>query len=129
MNKKMVGVIGSGAMGAGIAQVAAMAGHTVVLYDNNEIAIEKAKINLENLFEKLQQKEKITSADEIMHRFIFTNNIETFSECSLIIEAIIEKLEIKKSVFATVEKIVSDDFMLATNTSSLSVTSIAAACQ
>lgn len=126
---KIIGVIGSGAMGAGIAQVAATAGHTVVLYDNNNAALEKAKTNLHNILQKLQEKGKITSAAEIMQRFIFANEVTAFANCNLIIEAIVEKLDIKKSVFAEVEKIVNEDCVLATNTSSLSVTSIAAACQ
>jgi 3-hydroxybutyryl-CoA dehydrogenase len=64
-----------------------------------------------------------------MQRFHFTSEMSSFADCSLVIEAIVEKLEVKKSVFAEVEKIVSEDCVLATNTSSLSVTAIAAACQ
>ncbi|HRO41339.1 MAG TPA: 3-hydroxyacyl-CoA dehydrogenase NAD-binding domain-containing protein [Flavipsychrobacter sp.] len=130
MNKKIkVGVIGSGAMGSGIAQVAAMAGHNVVLYDNNISALEKAKENLQNTLEKLQAKGKITNSSELLSKVEFANELTAFTDCKLIIEAIVEKLEIKKTVFASVEKTVSEDCILATNTSSLSVTSIAASCQ
>lgn len=126
---QIVGIIGSGAMGAGIAQVAAMAGHTVVLYDANLAALEKAKTNLENILNKLQEKGKIPSAAEVMNRFSFAGDINSFAPCHLIIEAIIEKLDIKQSVFSSIEQVVNDDCILASNTSSLSITSIAAACK
>lgn len=128
-NQSQTGVIGSGAMGAGIAQVAAMAGHKVVLYDNNTAALDRAKNNLTTILNKLEDKGKIQSSAAVMQRFHFTTEMSSFAGCSLIIEAIVEKLEVKKSVFAEVERIVSDECVLATNTSSLSVTSIAAACK
>lgn len=123
-----VGVIGSGAMGAGIAQVAAVAGHTVVLYDTNTAALDKAKASIGATLTKLQEKGKLADAAEVLSRFHFVNDMSAFSGCGLVIEAIVEKLEVKKSVFAELEKIVSADCLLSTNTSSLSVTSIAAAC-
>jgi 3-hydroxybutyryl-CoA dehydrogenase len=126
---KVIGVIGSGAMGSGIAQVAAQAGHNVVVYDNNQMALDKAKDNLSKTLNKLQEKGKIEDATVIFNRFVFANELTAFADCSLIIEAIVEKLEVKKVVFSEVEKIVTSDCILATNTSSLSVTSIAAACQ
>jgi 3-hydroxybutyryl-CoA dehydrogenase len=129
ITNKITGIIGSGAMGSGIAQVAAMAGHNVILYDNNSAALEKAKNGLDKILNKLQEKGRISNSHEVMQRFRFTTDINAFSDCSLIIEAIVEKLEVKKAVFAEVEKIVSEGCVLATNTSSLSVTSIAAACQ
>ena len=125
----IVGIIGSGSMGAGIAQVAATAGHNVVVYDNNAAALEKAKKNLAATLQKLQEKGKITSADDIMQRFSFTGEVSAFADCGLVIEAIVEKIEVKKAVFGEVEKVVSADCILASNTSSLSITSIAAACE
>lgn len=124
-----VGIIGSGAMGTGIAQVAAMAGHPVVIYDSNEAALGRAQKNLTTTFQKLQEKGKVTSADELMTRFSFANNVVEFANCGLIIEAIVEKLDVKKAVFAEVELAVDIDCILASNTSSLSITSIAAACK
>jgi len=124
----IVGVIGSGAMGAGIAQVAAMAGHKVVLYDNNAAALDKAKGNLILTLQKLQEKGKINDAAAITARMNFANELSGLAECQLVIEAIVEKLEVKKAVFAEVEKLVAPDCVLASNTSSLSITSIAAAC-
>jgi len=125
----VIGVIGSGAMGAGIAQVAAVAGHKVIVYDNNSAALGKSKSNLTATLQKLQEKGKLASADEVMQRFSFADNIAAFADCGLIVEAIVEKLEVKKAVFSEVEKVVNADCILATNTSSLSVTSIAAACK
>jgi 3-hydroxybutyryl-CoA dehydrogenase len=124
----IVGVVGSGAMGAGIAQVAAVAGHSVVLYDNNTAAVAKAQAGLTATLQKLQDKGKISSADEILSRFTFADKIEAFAGCGLVIEAIVERLDVKKAVFADIEKVVSDACILASNTSSLSITSIAAAC-
>lgn len=129
MNKEtIIGIIGSGAMGSGIAQVAAMAGHSVVVYDNNTAALDKARTSLDGTLRKLQEKGKIPDAVAIMSRFSFASDLQSFASCGLIIEAIVEKLDIKKGVFAEVEKIIGTDCVLATNTSSLSVTSIAAAC-
>jgi 3-hydroxybutyryl-CoA dehydrogenase len=125
----IVGVVGSGAMGAGIAQVAAMAGHQVVLYDNNVAALEKAKSNLAQTLQKLEEKGKIANATEVLQRFTFAGETRAFAQCGLVIEAIVERLDIKKAVFADVEQQVSDTCILASNTSSLSITSIAAACR
>jgi 3-hydroxybutyryl-CoA dehydrogenase len=123
-----IGIIGSGAMGMGIAQVAAMAGHQVVLYDNNPLALDKAKKSLYATLIKLQEKAKIPSADKVLSRFTFAGNIAALAHCALIIEAIVERLDIKKAVFEELEQVVSASCILASNTSSLSITSIAAAC-
>jgi 3-hydroxybutyryl-CoA dehydrogenase len=126
--KIIVGVIGSGAMGAGIAQVAAVAGHQVVIYDNNEAALQKAEKNLSATLHKLQEKGKLAAADEVIGRLSYTSKLEGLAACKLVIEAIVENLAVKQQVFAALEQQVSDDCLLATNTSSLSVTAIAAAC-
>ncbi|MCB0519631.1 MAG: NAD(P)-binding domain-containing protein [Lewinellaceae bacterium] len=126
-----IGIIGSGSMGAGIAQVAATAGHEVLLYDNNPAALERAKTNLLNILNKLAAKGKMDdrTAKAIFGRVYFVDNLLAFAECGLVIEAIIEDLGIKKSVFGQLEDIVESSCILATNTSSLSVTAIASACQ
>lgn len=124
----IVGVIGAGAMGSGIAQVAAMAGHRVVVFDTNEAALKKSEAALEKVLAKLEEKGKIESVESITSKYTYASDLAAFKDCGLIIEAIVENLDIKKKVFADVEKIVSADCVLATNTSSLSVTSIAAAC-
>jgi 3-hydroxybutyryl-CoA dehydrogenase len=123
-----IGIVGSGAMGAGIAQVAAVAGHKVVVYDNNAAALQKAADGLSATLIKLQEKGKLPDASAVSARFIFTNNLNDLAECNLIIEAIVEKLEVKKQLFAALEKQACANCVLATNTSSLSVTAIAAAC-
>lgn len=115
-------------MGTGIAQVAAMAGHSVVVYDNNTTALQKAHSGLSATLKKLQEKGKIHNAGEILQRFSFSNNLNDLSDCQLVIEAIVENLSVKQQVFAALESQVCDDCILATNTSSLSVTAIAAAC-
>lgn len=123
-----VGIIGSGAMGTGIAQVAAMAGHSVLVYDNNATSLEKSKASLSKTLHSLQEKGKIVDTAALLAQFKFVDSLQALSPCNLVIEAIVENLEIKKKVFAELCTIVSSDCILATNTSSLSVTSIAAAC-
>jgi 3-hydroxybutyryl-CoA dehydrogenase len=127
----IVGVIGSGAMGSGIAQVAATAGHQVIIYDSNSATLEKSKTAVNASLKKLVEKQKVTEqvAKDIAARLNYSESINSFSECGIIIEAIIENLEIKKKVFAEFENIVSDDCVLATNTSSLSIASVSSACK
>ncbi len=127
---KKIGIIGGGAMGSGIAQVFAQAGHPVVLYDTNQDALDRSKQNLAKTFEKLVAKEKYTAekAQEIQDNIEYASSLEAFASIDLMIEAIIENLDIKKSVFKQVEEIVSENCILASNTSSLSIASIASAC-
>jgi 3-hydroxybutyryl-CoA dehydrogenase len=126
-----IGVVGSGAMGSGIAQVAATAGHEVLMYDNNPKALEKSRDGLFAILNKLAVKGKIddATAKAIQGRLYFVENLEDLAETGLVIEAVVENLEIKKSIFAKLEAITGADAILATNTSSLSVTSIAGACK
>jgi 3-hydroxybutyryl-CoA dehydrogenase len=126
-----VGIIGAGAMGAGIAQVAATAGEEVLVYDTNEVALTKASDKLNKLFVRLVEKQKYTQeqADDILSRVSFIDKLELLENSDIVIEAIIENLDIKKSVFANLEKIVSDECILASNTSSLSIASIASGCE
>jgi len=128
---KKIGVIGSGSMGSGIAQVAATAGHEVMLYDNNPEALTKASAKLQKILNRLVEKGRITDAEAkaIFGRIYFVDQLSAYSECQLVIEAIIENLDIKKTVFREVETIVPKDCILASNTSSLSIASIAAACE
>lgn len=125
----IVGVIGAGAMGSGIAQVAAMAGHKVVLFDTQAPALERAEKNLLATLDKLVAKGKLADAGAVSSKFTYAADLNALSACGLVIEAIVENLDVKKKVFADVEQLVSEDCILATNTSSLSVTSIAAACK
>lgn len=124
------GIIGSGAMGTGIAQVAAAAGENVILFDSNKPALEKSKSNLDSTLKKLAEKGKVSAEDakNIFGRIHFAADLNEFKNCSLVIEAVIEDLEVKRNLFSQLEKIVSADGVLGTNTSSLSITSIASAC-
>lgn len=131
MENMKVGVLGAGSMGSGIVQIAATQKHQVVLVDLNEEALKKAATNLKNILARLVEKEKIdqATADNIMGRIQFSKNISDFKSCDIIIEAIIEKIDVKRKVFAQLEEIVSAECILASNTSSLSIASIASACQ
>ena len=93
-----VGVIGSGAMGSGIAQVAAFAGHEVHVYDANPIAAQVAAQNLKKSLEKLVEKSKCTKEkmSEVLSNIYFQSSIEKLSESGIIIEAILENIEVKK---------------------------------
>jgi 3-hydroxybutyryl-CoA dehydrogenase len=126
-----IGVIGAGAMGSGIAQVAAQSGHSVVLYDSNISVVEKAIHNIKNSLNKLVEKGKINAeeATKIADRIKAIDAISDFKNCGLVIEAIIEKLEIKQSVFSEIEMVVSDQCILASNTSSLSIAAISSVIQ
>ena len=126
-----IGIIGAGAMGSGIAQVVATAGNDVVLYDVNDIARQQAVENIRKSSQKLAERGKITfaQASATVARIRTTDRLDGLGGCALVIEAILEDLEVKKMVFAELEMYVSEDAILATNTSSLSVTAIAAACQ
>ncbi len=125
-----IGIIGSGTMGAGIAQVAAQAGNNVVVIDTNETVLNKAKHSLQNTLSKLTEKGKLSAekAAGIFSLISWELSINKLNESDLVIEAIVERLDIKQTLFAALEHIVSEQCILASNTSSLSVTSIASAC-
>jgi 3-hydroxybutyryl-CoA dehydrogenase len=130
MSLMKVGIIGSGAMGSGIAQVAALAGHEVHVYDANPIAAGLAADNLKKSLQKLVEKGKCTEtkSQQVLSQVFFQSKVEQLRDCKLIIEAIVEDLHIKKKVFAALDSMVSADTILASNTSSLSIASIAASC-
>ena len=123
-----VGIIGSGTMGSGIAQVAATAGCQVNLFDANRAVLEKSKASLEKVLIRLIEKGRIDTPEKnrIQSNINYVDSLEELSNSDLIIEAIIENLEIKKKVFSELETLVNDDCIIASNTSSLSIASIAA---
>jgi 3-hydroxybutyryl-CoA dehydrogenase len=130
-----VGVVGAGAMGAGIAQVAAAAGHRVVLADAAPGATSRAYANVAKSIARDVEKGRLTrdAADALLTRVSVIDaplgdDLESFKQCSLVIEAIVEDLAAKQALFRGLERAVSPDAVLATNTSSLSVGSIASAC-
>jgi 3-hydroxybutyryl-CoA dehydrogenase len=126
---KRVAVIGAGAMGRGIGQVAAMAGLEVILYDALEEARVKARDAILESLNKLSSKGKLTPEEvtSVFGRIYFVENLDGIAESDLVIEAIIEDEAAKKDLFATIEPIVGDSTIIATNTSSLSVTGLAQA--
>jgi 3-hydroxybutyryl-CoA dehydrogenase len=123
-----VGVIGAGTMGSGIAQVAATAGCQVKLFDVNQEQLDKAQAALEKILNRLIEKGRIDAAEKnrIQSHISYVNTIKDLADSDLTIEAIIENLDIKKKVFQELESHVSDSCIIASNTSSLSIASIAA---
>jgi 3-hydroxybutyryl-CoA dehydrogenase len=128
-----IGVLGAGAMGAGIAQVAATAGHEVIVADAHAPSIEKARRGVERALARDVEKGRRTAQEsrEIVARMSFqegADDLSGFGGCVMVIEAIVEDLATKQAVFRELEAAVGPDCVLATNTSSLSVAAIASAC-
>ncbi len=126
-----IAIIGSGTMGSGIAQVAATAGCRVKIYDSNADTLSRSQSSLENTLIKLVEKGKIDSAEKqrISGAISYVSALEELFDSDLVIEAIVENLDIKKKLFSDLEEIVRQDAILASNTSSLSIASIASACK
>jgi 3-hydroxybutyryl-CoA dehydrogenase len=126
-----VAVVGAGAMGAGIAQVAAVAGHPVRLLDNRPGAAEQAVAGVRAQLAKLADKGKMApeAAQAAADRLSAVATSAELAGCGLVVEAIVENLEVKRGLFRELEQICGADCILATNTSSISVTSIAAGLQ
>ncbi|AEA44475.1 3-hydroxybutyryl-CoA dehydrogenase [Fluviicola taffensis DSM 16823] len=126
MKNIKIGVLGAGTMGAGIAQVAAQSGHEVVLVDVNQVQLDKAKIALMKILDRMIEKGSLddTGKTAIVGRMQFSTQVTDFKGSGLIIEAIVEKIEVKHLVFKEIEEIVGVDCIIASNTSSLSIASI-----
>jgi 3-hydroxybutyryl-CoA dehydrogenase len=127
----VAGVAGSGTMGRGIAQVLAQCGARILLFDAQPGAAEKAKQAISQALGKLTEKGKLDSAaaKETLRRIEIAGSLESFSPCHVVVEAIVEDLAAKRELFSALERIVAPDCILASNTSSLSVTAMAAACR
>lgn len=126
-----LGIVGTGLMGQGIAQIAAQSGVQVLLYDKRENGAEQAKAAIQKVLNRLVEKGKISevAATESLNRLQVLGGMEELSSCHIVVEAVFENLDIKRQLMLRLEDIVADDCLLATNTSSLSVTSIAADCR
>lgn len=126
-----VGIIGAGTMGIGIAQVAATNGCKVWIYDANAKQVETATVGLEKTLTKLVGKQKISAEKmtEILNNISIATELKDFKDCELIIEAIIENKEIKTKVFTELEQHVSENCVIGSNTSSISITSLGAELQ
>lgn len=125
----IIGVVGAGTMGAGIAQVAATKGHKVFVYDAYTEQLEAAEKGLRSILQRQVEKKRMTQQEVngIMERICFVEDLTHFSDCGLVIEAVIEDRDIKQDVFKRLEGIVDKKAILATNTSSLSIASISSA--
>src|SRR5690606_24686299 len=126
-----IGVVGSGAMGRGIAQLFAQSGIAVRLYDNNATALASAVASVADTFAKLVEKGRMSADDAAGARARLepADALAALSDCDLVIGASVGRLAVKRELFVQLEALVADDAVLATNTSSLSVTAIAAACR
>ena len=114
-----VGIVGTGAMGRGIAQICAQAGSLVLLHDSQEQACQKAIESLQTLWLRMAEKGRLSPAQvqEYMGRLRATSALSDLASCDLVIEAIVEKLDAKQSVFQQLEALVRPDAVLATNLS------------
>jgi 3-hydroxybutyryl-CoA dehydrogenase len=132
----IIGVIGAGAMGAGIAQVAAAAGHQVLLADAQPASIERARAGHAKAMTREVEKNKRTraDADAVLSRITYVEgsdvaHLAAFAPCAMVIEAVVEDLAVKRALFRSLEGVVSASAVLASNTSSLSIAALAGACE
>jgi 3-hydroxybutyryl-CoA dehydrogenase len=126
-----VGVVGAGTMGAGIAQVAVVAGHPVRVYDALDGAAARGVTQIHTRLDRMVEKERMTAADAVdaKARLEAADTLDALAPCGLVIEAIVEQLPAKRELFTALEKVCADTAILATNTSTLSVTAIASGLQ
>jgi len=126
---KTIGVIGAGAMGGGIAQVAAMSGFEVILYDVEQSFVDKAIHRFSAHLDKQITQKKINAAEKntVLGRITGTTKVETLETADFVIESVVENLAIKKDVFTKLDSICRSEVIIVTNTSSMSITEIASA--
>jgi len=129
MEIRKVGVVGAGIMGAGIVQVSAQSGYQVVVSEINDALLQKGLGTVDKFLARSVEKEKMTAAekDEVMGRITGTTDVKDFKDCDLVIEAAIENLELKKQVFKQLDEICPPHTLLTSNTSSMTITEMAAA--
>lgn len=128
---KTVGVVGLGTMGAGIAEVFARHGLTVVGVERDDEAVARGRGHIQHSTDRAVKRGKLSEADQqsLFDRITFATSLEALADADLVVEAVVEHLDLKRDIFATLDKIVRDDAILATNTSSLSVTEISVATE
>jgi 3-hydroxybutyryl-CoA dehydrogenase len=131
MDIKTIGVVGSGTMGNGIAQVAAQAGYSVIMNDVEERFVQNGIKNIDKFLSKSVEKGKITAdaKAEILGRIKGTTRLEDMKDVDYVVEAVFEDMELKKKVFKQLDEITRKDVILSTNTSSMSITEISKATQ
>ena len=133
MDARKIGVVGAGAMGSGIAQVALRHGHKVVMGDTNDVAIARGRGAIEKAFQREVEKQRMTddqaaSAMAVLTLADTSRGMDLFADCHVVIEAIVERLDVKQQSFRALEDVVGEGTILASNTSSLSIASIAGVC-
>ncbi|MFD5430874.1 3-hydroxyacyl-CoA dehydrogenase family protein [Kitasatospora sp. NPDC127067] len=128
-SSKQIAVIGAGLMGAGIAQVSAQAGHPVVLRDVTEEALQRGLAGIRASYEKFVAKGRLSAedAEAALGRITITTDLGAVAEADIVVEAVFEKLEVKEAVFRELDKLAKDGAVLASNTSAIPITRIAAA--
>ncbi|WP_432145921.1 3-hydroxyacyl-CoA dehydrogenase family protein [Streptomyces sp. bgisy084] len=126
---KKLAVIGAGLMGSGIAQVSAQAGWDVVLRDVTDEALARGKGGIEASYEKFVAKGKLAASDaeQALARITTSTDLEAAADADIVVEAVFERIEIKREIFQTLDKLVKDEAVLASNTSAIPITKIAAA--
>ncbi|MFI6769699.1 3-hydroxyacyl-CoA dehydrogenase family protein [Streptomyces sp. NPDC050355] len=126
---KKLAVIGAGLMGSGIAQVSAQAGWDVVLRDVTDGALARGKGGIEASYEKFVAKGKLAAADaeQALARITTTTDLEAAADADIVVEAVFERIDVKREIFQTLDKLVKDEAVLASNTSAIPITKIAAA--
>jgi 3-hydroxybutyryl-CoA dehydrogenase len=126
-----VGVVGAGTMGSGIAQVAATAGYDVVMRDIEADLVAEGFDHIDDSLSRFVEKDELsrTEADAAVDRIAGTTDLDDLAACDYVIEAAVENMEVKREIFADLDAVVDDDVVLATNTSTLSITTIASATE
>ena len=129
--KQIVAVIGAGAMGRGIIQLFAQSGHTVKFFDTSEAAVTAAHAFVSDMLQSKVDKGRMSQSevDQAITNLVPCAALGDIADCNVVVEAVLEDLEVKQSLFAQLEKVVSSSAILASNTSSLLVTDIAANCE
>lgn len=127
MEVKNIFIVGGGFMGSGIAQTAITSGFNVILNDISLDVLEKSKVGIDKMLEKMVSKGKMTAEakQEAMNRLSISDDLKTAANSDLVIEAVVERADIKKSIFSALSDICREDTILATNTSSISIAEIA----
>ncbi|SEO79684.1 3-hydroxybutyryl-CoA dehydrogenase [Halogranum amylolyticum] len=126
-----IGVVGAGTMGNGIAQVASTAGYDVVMRDIEQEFVDDGLSSIEDSLSRFVSKEELSTdeADAIQERITGTTQLDDLADCDFVVEAAVENMEIKQDIFADLDELLPEDVVLATNTSTLSITTIASATE
>jgi len=129
MDIRTIGVVGAGTMGNGIAQVCAMAGYPVVITDIAQAALDRALKTVDGSLERMVNKQKLTAADKAatLARLTTATDMKALADCDLVIEAATENIDLKLKIFASIDAMVKPGAIIASNTSSISITKLAAA--